>query len=407
MKILLATYFQIPHVGGLWKYMQQVKLGLEREGHEVDLFGNGLDRYYMIGGPGLLKSHFQEMVYHKLTPESAPMLAEDPWVKGAEADRYYMELTLAYMGLKEYDVVHAQDVFAAAALSRVKPDSVPLVTSIHAPAALTVLDMLREKHVAEPLESLVWKYYKSMEILGSSVSDRILLASKWLKEVMTGEFSAPANRITLIPYALDITEFEGRMQEVPMQPLTKPLDKTVILSTSRLSSEKGIPVLLQALSTLYKERQDWECWLAGDGELRKQCEKISMLTGIQPAVRFLGSRDDVPYLLTQADVFAMSSLSETLSYSVMEAQLAGLPVASSSAGGLKEAVRHRVNGLLSEPGDPEGLYKNLSSLIADPSLRRRLGDNGRDWALKNRSLEAMVQRLSKVYAKQLALKSRV
>lgn len=407
MKILLATFFQIPYVGGLWKYMLQVKQGLELEGHQVDLFGNGLDRFYIFNSnQEVPKVHFKEMFDYKITPATAPLIAEHPWVREAETDRYCMELSLAFIGLDQYDIIHAQDVLAAAAIKRIKPGQIPLVTSIHASAALTVLDMLENNKTSseDPTSSLVWKYYKSMEYLGSSVSDKVLLASEWLKEVMVHQFRAPSDRIALIPYAIDIPFFQSSMRKVSGNPIVKPKDKTVIISTSRLSYEKGIHILLNALCRLYVDRQDWECWLVGDGDKRYEYEELCRQMGIQSAVRFLGSREDVPYLLSQAEIFAMPSLMETLSYSVMEAQLAGLPIVSSSAGGLKEAVRHNVDGLLSPPGDAHVLYLYLGQLLSDSSFRRRLGDNALEWALKNRSLQTMIKHLTGVYSEQLSLK---
>ncbi|WP_246246349.1 glycosyltransferase family 4 protein [Paenibacillus lemnae] len=405
VKVLLVTYFQIPFVGGLWRYMQQVKYGLEQAGHEVDIIGDGLDAFHQIGQDDrIAKTHFKKLLDLKLNARSAPGLVGNDWVKYAEWERYCLELTLASHHLEQYDVIHAQDVLAAAAVRRVKPAHIPLITSIHASAALTVLDTLRHNpSYPIPLQSPVWKYYRAMERIGGSVSDKVLLASHWLKGIMTEQFQLQAHQIRLIPYAMNIQEFEENMKKsgglIPNKQSRK-----VIISTSRLSPEKGMDVLLKALGRLQQERQDWECWIVGDGDKKaeyiRQCRKL----GLRGNVRFLGTRNDVAYLLAQADIFVMPSLMETLSYSVMEAQTAGLAIASSSAGGLSEAIRHQRDGLLSPPGSDEALCQNLNLLLRDDRLREKLGRRAKKFALKNRSLDGMMAALIQVYTKAISQK---
>jgi len=400
LRILLVTIFMIPHVGGLWKYMLQLKQGLEALGHQVDMIGDGLDSFYVYGSEDrkVSKSHYKPMLENQLPAASS--IFSDPWVRHAESERICLELSLSYLGLEQYDVIHAQDVLAAAAIRRIKPAGIPLVTSIHASVALTIADMLRAdqgKTTANP--PLVSNYYAAVENIGGTSSDRVLLASDWLREVMVSQFGLPKSRITLIPYAMDIASFEDSLKQ--KHDLIKPKDKKVIISTSRLSHEKGIHVLVEALGKLHGYRQDWECWLVGDGDQRSLYEERIRELGIEDAVRFWGSRDDVPALLGLADIFVMPSLMETLSYSVMEAQLAGLAVVSSNAGGLKEAVKHEVNGLVFWSGHEDMLMAHLNRLLEEPEVRRQFGRKARTWALAHRRLDSMVKRVVEVYRQEM------
>ena len=90
---------------------------------------------------------------------------------------------------------------------------------------------------------------------------------------------------------------------------------------------------------------------------------------------------------------------ETLSYSVMEAQIAELPIVSSDAGGLKEAVQHEVNGLF-QTGNDDMLTARLNMLLEDEAYRRLLGKQARKWALAHRGLDSMVKRVLEVYQKR-------
>lgn len=383
--------------------MLQVKQGLEALGHQVDMMGDGIDSFYMHGEDHrkVLKSHFKPMLECKL-PGASPIFA-DNWVRYAESERLSLELSLSYLGLEQYDVIHAQDVLAAAAVSRVKPARIPLITSIHASVALTILDMLQTDQGIKPSSApLVWNYYRSIENIGGSSSDHVMLASMWLRDVMVSQFALPSSRISLIPYAMDISSFDSKMKMG--HDLSRPKNKKVIISTSRLSYEKGIHVLLEALGKLHSIRQDWVCWLVGDGDQRSAYEERVDQLGIGEAVQFWGSRDDVPSLLGMADIFVMPSLMETLSYSVMEAQLAGLPIVSSDAGGLKEAVQHEVNGLLFLKGNDDMLTLQLNRLLEDKAYRQQLGEQARNWALVHRGLGSMMKRVLEVYRKEISKK---
>ena len=87
--------------------------------------------------------------------------------------------------------------------------------------------------------------------------------------------------------------------------------------------------------------------------------------GIGDRVRLVGERRDVPELLAGADVFVLSSASEGMPVSVLEAMAAGLPVVASRVGGVPELVVDGETGLLVEPGDPDELAAALGRLLAD------------------------------------------
>jgi glycosyltransferase involved in cell wall biosynthesis len=117
--------------------------------------------------------------------------------------------------------------------------------------------------------------------------------------------------------------------------------------------------------------------IAGDGPERPRLVSEIARLGLDGAVELLGTRGDVHELLAAADVFVLSSESEGMPMSVLEAMAAGLPVVASAVGGVPEVVRDGETGALVPPRDPVALAEAIRLLVADPALRQRFGDAGR------------------------------
>lgn len=403
MRILLATYWQLPFVGGVSAYTEQLKQKLESLGHEVDVMGNGIDRYHIIHNyRAILKEKIMPMLRAKLNPNAVPLLHQNEYILHAEFDRYCLELSAAYLGLHKYDVIHAQDILSSRALSRVKPKTTPLVTSIHGCAAREVLlDLSTHTPRETVLNSVIWKYYSSMESFGVRASDITVTSSHWLKHVLVKEFSAPSEKISVFPYGMDIPGFLQKMAQGT--PVDRPAGKKVIICTCRLEHIKGVHLLLHALAKVKTLQEDWVCWIVGDGLQSWMLQQLTRDLGIEQHVQFLGRRNDVPSLLRQSDIFVLASLQENQPFSVMEAEVAGLPVIVSDAAGLPEMVDHGHVGITFPSGNSDALAHQLITLLNNETYRLKLGESAQQWGLGRWSMDKMVERMLRTY--ELARKS--
>jgi glycosyltransferase involved in cell wall biosynthesis len=201
-----------------------------------------------------------------------------------------------------------------------------------------------------------------------------------------------SERTVVIPNAVDV---ESAPRSSPAE-----RERPLILAVGRLKAPKDFPTLIRALSGLRPD--SFEAVIVGEGPDRPRLEEEIEALGLSGRVRLAGERRDVPELLAAADVFVLPSASEGLPVSVLEAMAAGLPVIASRVGGVPEQVSDGETGLLVEPGDPSELTAALDRLIADPSLRRRLGAAGRARAEQAFDLDPFRRAHVELYSRELA-----
>ena len=146
---------------------------------------------------------------------------------------------------------------------------------------------------------------------------------------------------------------------------------------ARLSPEKSIDMLLRAVPLVLAKRPDFRLEIAGDGPCRDALHALAAELRLGDAVRFLGTVHDVPSLLARARLFILSSLTEGISLTLLEASARGLPIVATAVGGNPEVVADGVTGLLIPPASPGTLAEGVLQLWADPNLRARMGTAGR------------------------------
>lgn len=148
-----------------------------------------------------------------------------------------------------------------------------------------------------------------------------------------------------------------------------------LLFVGQLAAAKGLPILLQAVSSL----DDVTLEIAGDGPDRKILEEMADVLHISVRVKFLGyqSPEQVRGLLKGADVFVLTSFAEGLPVVLMEAMAAGVPVIAPQIAGIPELVQNEYNGLLIPPGDVIATAMAIRRLIENADLRNRFAIAGR------------------------------
>jgi glycosyltransferase involved in cell wall biosynthesis len=148
-------------------------------------------------------------------------------------------------------------------------------------------------------------------------------------------------------------------------------DTLIAAAVGALVGHKDHTTLIKAAERLKDRLPELHWVVAGEGELRSTLERRVAVSGLRGRVHLVGHIEDPARLIADSDLFVMSSRDEGLGTSVLDAMALGIPVASTSAGGLPEMLGQGA-GLLVPPGDPEALAGAVERIVADSKLRADL-----------------------------------
>jgi colanic acid/amylovoran biosynthesis glycosyltransferase len=159
------------------------------------------------------------------------------------------------------------------------------------------------------------------------------------------------------------------LEEFPFVPKRTGVSR--LLCVARMSPEKGLTFLLEAVKLLADQRVDCQLRLAGDGPIRQQLEKCAVDLGIHSRVTFLGFLDEknIRAELALADAFLLTSYVEGIPVSAMEAMACGVPVIATNVGGTGELVFNGKTGLLIPPSNPHAVADAIIQLQDNPAQR--------------------------------------
>jgi glycosyltransferase involved in cell wall biosynthesis len=184
--------------------------------------------------------------------------------------------------------------------------------------------------------------------------------------------------IEVIENGIELGRYEGpRDRRALRERLGLDPDRRYIANVARLHPIKDQAMLLRAFAAVAAARPDVDLMLVGDGALRGALGLLAEELGVAARVRFLGVRSDVPEVLAAVDVFALTSICEAASLTLLEAMASALPVVATAVGGTPEIVRDGRDGMLVPRGDAHAAASALLRLLNDPEAASAMGASAR------------------------------
>lgn len=174
------------------------------------------------------------------------------------------------------------------------------------------------------------------------------------------------------------------MEMPPLPPEPLPFDPPRLLYLGRLSPEKRVDLMLDALANLVTQRPSPQLVIAGDGPERERLERQTSRLGLRDHVQFLGwvTSCDVLTLINSVTLVLLASEREAFGLSALEAAFMARPVVASRRGGLPEVVEHGTTGLLIDELNAVSLAEAVAWLLEHPESASRMGRAARTRARK-------------------------
>jgi sugar transferase (PEP-CTERM/EpsH1 system associated) len=360
--------------------------------HVLDSLGvGGMERVVIEVVNHLDQSQFDQVVCCVSRPGEAARHLRDgtrciDLGKGAGAD-YLAPVKIARIIREEApDVIHTQSWSGVdAAMAKLMTGAVRLIHSEHG-RNYPRID-------SEPLKSRVARrclYH---------LADAVFAVSSEVRDYYCRETRFPRERMLVIPNGVDLRRIGEAGAGGAREELGIGADDFVVGTVARLEATKDTITLARAFAKLYSRQPEarLKLLIVGDGEQRALIEAFVAERGLNEAAIFTGLRHDAPRLLGAMNVFALSSLSEGMPITALEAMAARLPVVATNVGALPELVEEGVAGFLVEPKDDEALADRLARLYSNPELAKRFGAAARRKVEREYSLELMLRRYADLY----------
>jgi glycosyltransferase involved in cell wall biosynthesis len=176
-----------------------------------------------------------------------------------------------------------------------------------------------------------------------------------------------------------------------------PAGDVVLATASALEPRKNIATILESVALLTRRGVAVRLFIAGEGSLRTELERLSERLGIADRTYWLGYIATPRDLLLAADVFVLSSVGEAFGNVLAEAMACGVPIVASRSGGIAEVIDDGETGLLVPPGTPSAFAEAIETLVRNPVLSQEVATRARERVKERFGLTEFAAKTMSVY----------
>ncbi|MBZ0177902.1 MAG: N-acetyl-alpha-D-glucosaminyl L-malate synthase BshA [Melioribacteraceae bacterium] len=373
MRIGITCY---PTYGGSGVVATELGKELASKGHQIHFISYAL--------PHRL-AHFVENIYfHEVEISSYPLFEHQLYGLSLSSKMLevieYENLDLIHV---HYAIPHAASAYLAKQMLKKQSKDIKIITTLHG-TDITLVGL-------EPSFLPLVKF--SIE-----ESDGVTAVSRFLKEKTITNYHID-KEIEVITNFIDIEKYKPVCHEEFKKHIA-PNNEKILVHVSNFRRVKRVPDTIRILELVKKEIPA-KLLLVGDGPDRSECERLARELQLEKDVIFLGKQDGLAEILSASDVFLMPSQSESFGLSALEAMSCGLPVVSSSVGGLPELILHNEVGFIAEFGDVERMSKYTIELLQNEKKYNSFSKKSRERAVKYFEKDKIVPQYLAYYEKIL------
>lgn len=372
MKIGITCY---PTYGGSGVIATELGKELALLGHEIHFIS------YAV--PFRLEHYIKNIYFHEVETSNYPLF-EFPLYSLSLASKMVEVATFENLDLLHvhYAIPHATSGYLAKEILKGKKD-LKVITTLHG-TDITLVGL-------EP--SFIHLIKFSIEN-----SDGVTAVSRNLKEQSIVNYQLK-KEIEVIPNFVD-TNYYKPIDASAMRKNIAPNGEKILIHVSNFRVVKRVPDTIRILEKVNKEIPT-KLILVGDGPDRSECERLCRELNLCNNVIFLGKQEALIEILNCADLFLIPSQSESFGLAALEAMACGLPVISSTVGGLPELILHNETGFIAQIGDVDRMAKYVIDLLTNEKKYNLFSKNARRRAVENFDKSIVIPKYIEYYEKVL------
>lgn len=375
MKIGITCY---PTYGGSGAVATELGIALAARGHEV--------HFITYQQPFRLPNYLPRVFFHEVDVGRYPLFEYPPYdlalaVRMHEAVIDY-DLDILHC---HYAIPHATSAWIAREMLREGGRDVKVVTTLHG-TDITVVGQERSFH--------------TITRFSIEKSDTVTAVSHFLREETYSAFGCVGCNVAVIPNFIDPTVYDRAAHQFPL-PGEVVHGRRVIMHVSNFRPVKRVRDVVRTFARI-NDAVPSLLLMVGDGPDRPDAEHEARECGVSAEVVFLGKLESVAPLLAGADLFLLTSETESFGLSALEALASGVPVIGSRVGGLAEVVTEGTTGLLFDVGDVEAMARGGISVLSDDARWQAMSKAAALDARARFSQETIVARYESLYENTLA-----
>jgi sugar transferase (PEP-CTERM/EpsH1 system associated) len=359
----VAHVVQNLRIGGLERVVINLITGAEKKGYHSIL--------YTLGTGGDLVAELEQQGHEVVTLQKRPGMD------------YILPFKLGRMFKKHgVDIVHAHNFS-------------PLVYGALAGRLARVSGVIYTAHGVKTSSLKKQSLFQNFGLV-----DKMVYVSRDARAAAIKDGGVKDRNVMTIVNGIDLERYSGGAggDDIELRKkLGLPDGIPIVGIVARLTPAKDHSNLFRAFKEVVEGGVDAKLLLVGDGELAGQLRSEVSALGLEDTVIFLGSRQDVPDLLGIIDLFVLSSYTEGLAMTLLEAMAAGLPVVATSVGGNTEAVVDGETGIIVPPRDSAALAAAVRELLLNKQKATEMGARGRERAFAHFGIDTMVMEYEKLY----------
>ncbi len=381
MKIGIFTNNYLPNPYGVSGSVESFRKVFERTGHEVFIFAPRW-KGYVDKNPNVYRY---------------PAFETNVKIKFPLAIPYSRKISKILNSL-DLDIIHSQhpNLLGSAAMRWAKKKNIPLVFTWH-----TLYDQYAHFAPFVPEKLAAWWTIRNARNYANR-ADAVVTPTPSVIEIIR-KWGVINENITAIPTGVEEKQFEHSDRESVRKKHGIQDDEILLTLISRLTAEKNVLFLAEAVSEIVKNNTKVKFMLCGDGDLKEKMIEIAAEKGIENKLVSVGIMPDKEKnnYYAAGDIFVYSSKSETQGMILTEAMYSGLPIVAVRATGVRDIVEDGKTGFLVSENKQE-FQEMVEKLISDPVLRKNFSEEAKKVAREKYTSKVCADKMIRVYEKAIA-----